>query len=268
MFLRCLYKDVSTIIHIHVNLKPLPTIISTKISLLSHIRMKPEIFKSWIPSHSSIQPYMKYFYKFIAYYMIDYNHSSNIGNIRRQVVGYIMSLKKKLKANNHEENKYHLMFNNVLSPDSDLLQTNTHKGCCLLNANEYNYKLRSVIGQEDEFKVTKWTWFNKQVPDTLLCSWMISRKLVDHTNIGRAIARLLDLVYAPSAGMRDSVGSTTLFFHTSMVVHPGLDGPLRICKFIHKGLLSSLSKKQQSAKVSMNNAALGFDYKLSINMLM
>ena len=97
---------------------------------------------------------------------------------------------------------------------------------------------------------------------------MLSRKLVDHTNIGRAIGRLLDMVYAPSASMRDSIGSTTSFFHTSMVVHPGLDDHLRIRKFIHKGLLSSLLKKQQNGKVSMNNAALGFDYKLSINMLM
>ena len=96
---------------------------------------------------------------------------------------------------------------------------------------------------------------------------MISRKLVDHTNIGRAIGRLLDLVYAPSAGMRDSVGSTIRFFHTSMVVHPGSDDHLRICKFIHEGLLFSLLKKQQNGKFSMNNAALGFDYKLSINML-
>ena len=104
--------------------------------------------------------------------------------------------------------------------------------------------------------------------DTFLYSWMISRKLVDHTNIGRAIGRLLDMVYAPSASMRDSIGSTTSFFHTSMVVHPGLDDHLRIHKFIHKGLLSSLSKKQQNGKVSLNNAALGFDYKLSINMLM
>ena len=97
---------------------------------------------------------------------------------------------------------------------------------------------------------------------------MISRKLVDGTKIGRAIGRLLDLVYALSAGMKDSDGSTTLFFHTSMVAHPGLNDHLHIRKFIHKGLLSSLSKKQQNGKVSMNNAALGFDYKLSINMLM
>ena len=97
---------------------------------------------------------------------------------------------------------------------------------------------------------------------------MVSPKLVDHTNIGRAIERILDMVYAPSMSMRDSIGSTASFFHTSMVVHSGSDYHLRICKFIHKGLLSSLSKKQQSGKVSLNNVALGFDYKLSINLLM
>ena len=98
--------------------------------------------------------------------MIDYNHSINSGNIRRQVVGYIMSLKRKrrikLKAYSPGDNEYYLMFNNVLLSDSDLLRTNTHKGCCMLNATEYNYKLRSVIGREDESKVTKWTWFNKR----------------------------------------------------------------------------------------------------------
>ena len=138
----------------------------------------------------------------------------------------------------------------------------------MLDTNEYNYKLKSEIGQEDGTKITKWTWFNKQVRDTLLCSWMISRELVDGTTIGRAIGRLLDLVYAPSAGMRDSVGSTTSFFHTSMMVHPGSNDHLRIPKFIHKGLLSSLLKQQQNGKVSMNNAALSCDYKLSNNMLM
>ena len=99
---------------------------------------------------------------------------------------------------------YQLMFNHVLLSNSDLLHTNTHKGCCLLNANKYNDKIRSVIGREYLSKVTKWTWFNKQVRDTLLCLWMVSRKLVDGSNIGRAIGRLLDLIYAPSAGMRNS----------------------------------------------------------------
>ena len=107
---------------------------------------------------------MKYFHKLITYYIniIDYNHYNNINNIRKQVVGYIMSMKRKrrtnLKARSPEQDKYHLMFNNVLPSDSDLLCTNTHKGCCLLNSNKYNYKLKSVIGREDEFKVTTFFW--------------------------------------------------------------------------------------------------------------
>ena len=175
----------------------------------------------------------------------------------------------KLKAKGCTEGRYHRIFNNVLESSSDLFQSNTHKGCCVLHAVDYNYKLRSVIGREDDSKVMKWTWFNKQVRDTFLCSWMISRKLVDHTNIGRAIGRILDMVYAPSISMnKDSIGSTTSFFHTSMVVvHPGSDDHLRIRKFIHEGLLSSLSKIQQNGEDSLNNIALGLDYKLPINML-
>ena len=61
--------------------------------------------------------------------------------------------------------------------------------------------------------------------------------MVDHTNIGRAIGCLLDIVYASSASMRDSIGSTTSLFHTSMVVHPGSDDHLHIRKFIHKGFI-------------------------------
>ena len=53
-----------------------------------------------------------------------------------------------------------------------------------------------------------------------------------------------------------------------MVVYSESDDHLCIHKFIHKGLLSSLSKKQQHEKVLLNNVDLGFDYKLSINMLM
>ena len=80
----------------------------------------------------------------------------------------------KVKACNPKEDTYYLMFNNMLLSDSDLLLTNNHKGYCMLNAKEYNFELRSVIGREDDYEVTKWTWFNKQVRDTLLCSWMIS----------------------------------------------------------------------------------------------
>ena len=173
-----------------------------------------------------------------------------------------------MKTEGCAECRYHRMFNNMLESSSDLLRTNTHKGWFVLTATDYNYKLRSVIGQEDNYNVTKWTWFNQQVRDTFLCSWMISRSLVDFSNIGRAIGQLLDVVYAPSASMRKSIGSTTSFFHTSMVVNRGSDDHLRIRKFIHDGLLSSLSKKQQNGEVSLNNVSLGLDYKLPINMLM
>ena len=186
---------------------------------------------------------------FVTYYMFDNNYNIDTWNIRRQVIRYIVSLKRKqrtkLKTKSCEGDKQHLIFNNVLTSDSDLLQYNTHKGYCVLNTKDYNYKLRNVIGQQDEFKVTKLTWFNKIAYDIFLCSWMISRKLVNYTNIGRAIGCLLVVVYVPFVSMCDSIGSIISFFHTSMVVHPGLDDHLLIHKFIHKCLLSSLSKKQQ-----------------------
>ena len=159
-----------------------------------------------------------------------------------------MSLERKqrmkLKGKSYTEDKYHLISNNLLTSSFDLLRSNIHKGCCVLNKTDYNYKLRSVIGQEDNSKVTKWTLFNKQVRDTFLCSWMISRMLLDCTNIGRAIGRILNMVYAPSVLIRDSIGSATSFFHTSMVLNPWSDDHLHMRKFIHTDLLSLLSKKQ------------------------
>ena len=97
----------------------------------------------------------------------------------------------KLKAKKYAEGCHHHMFNNVSEPSSKLLQSNTHKGCCVLNDTGYNDKIRSVIGWENDSKVMKWTWLNKQVRDTFLCSWMISRELNDHNNLGRAIGRIL-----------------------------------------------------------------------------
>ena len=73
-------------------------------------QVKSEIPKSWIPSHSSLQLYVKYFYKFVTYYMIDHNYNTDTWNIRKQVVGYIMSLKRKrgakLKAKGCAEGRY------------------------------------------------------------------------------------------------------------------------------------------------------------------
>ena len=53
-----------------------------------------------------------------------------------------------------------------------------------------------------------------------------------------------------------------------MILHLGSDDHLRIRKFMHEGLLSSLSKEQQHGKISLNNVVLGIDYKLLINMLL
>ena len=73
---------------------------------------------------------------------------------------------------------------------------------------------------------------------------MISRALLDCTDIGRASGCILDEVYIPSVSMRDSIESTTSFFHTLMVIHPGSNDHLRIRKFIHDSLLSLSLKKQ------------------------
>ena len=143
IFLQCLYGNISTIIHIQIQ----PKIYSydhlyKDISTTTPIHTKPEISKLQKSSRSSIQQYIKYFHKLIDYYIIYYE--------QRQVIGYIMSIKRKqrtkTKAQSPEQDKFHLMFNNVLPSDSDRLCTNTHKGCCLLNANKYNYKLRDAIG--------------------------------------------------------------------------------------------------------------------------
>ena len=179
LFLQYLYGDVFTIIRIQVK----PKIHSYRYSHLyqdfstaTSIHMKPEISKSWASSRSSLLPYMKYFHKLIAYYIIDYNHYNNINNTQRQVIGYIMSIKRKwrnnLKARYQEQDKFHLMYNNVLPSDYDLFCTSTHKGCCLLNANEYNYKLKSVIRQEDVSEVKNGRWsINKYATRSFLHEW-------------------------------------------------------------------------------------------------
>ena len=81
--------------------------------------------------------------------MFDHNYNVDTHDIRRQLVSYIMALKRKrgakLKAKGCTEGRYHCMFNNMLESSSDLLRNNTHKGCSVLTATDYNYKLRSVI---------------------------------------------------------------------------------------------------------------------------
>ena len=70
-----------------------------------------------------------------------------------------MALKRKrgekLKTKGCAEGRYHCMFNNVFESSSNLLRTNTYKGYSMLKVMDYNYKLRSVIGREDNYSVTK-----------------------------------------------------------------------------------------------------------------
>lgn len=142
------------------------------------------------------------------------NHVYNIDtwNIRIRIKGFIMLLKRrrrmKLKTKGCGKGHYHHIFKHVLKSSPNLAQSNTHEGCCMLNTTDYNYKLRSVFGQEYSHTNMTWIWFNQQVRDTFLCSWMISRSLVDYSNMGRAIGRILDKVYAPSVSMIDSEGSS------------------------------------------------------------
>ena len=70
-----------------------------------------------------------------------------------------------MKAIGCAEGCYHLIFNHAMESNSDLVWSNAHKGCCVLDTTNYNYKLRSVIGQEDDYKVKKWIWSDKQVRD-------------------------------------------------------------------------------------------------------
>ena len=46
-------------------------------------QVKPESTESWMPSRSSIQPYVKCFYKFVTYYMFDHNYNIDTSDIRR-----------------------------------------------------------------------------------------------------------------------------------------------------------------------------------------
>ena len=136
-----------------------------------------------------------------------------------------------------------------------------------MNTLDYNYKLISVIRREDNFTTNKWKWFDTQVRDIFLLSWVISRSLVGYTNMGKIIGHILDNIYTLSMSLRDSIGSITSYLYTSMVIHPGSNDYLPISNYIYGNMLSSSSKKQQNRKVSLNNGILGVDYKMIINAL-
>ena len=113
-------------------------------------QVRPEAPKSWLPLRSLLQPYVRSFYKFVTYYIIDHYYNTVTWNIKKQVAGYIMSLKRKqrteLKTKVYAEGCYHQIFNHVLESSSNLVQSNTRQGCCVFDITNYNCKPRSMLG--------------------------------------------------------------------------------------------------------------------------
>ena len=78
--------------------------------------------------------------------------------------------KVKAKAKGCAEDRYHRNSNHKLEINSHLVPSCTHAGSCVMNAMNYNYKLRSVIRREDDSTTNKRMWFDTQVRATYLWS--------------------------------------------------------------------------------------------------
>ena len=94
-------------------------------------------------------------------------------------------------------------------------------GSFLVNAIDYNfnYKLRSTFGQEDDFTANKWTWFDMQVSTILLWTRVVSQTLVDYTKIGRIIGGLLNDVQVPSALVTDCNKNMKIHFSINQLYY-------------------------------------------------
>ena len=112
-------------------------------------QVKPEVSKSWSPLHASLKSCAKFFHKYIGYYVIDQNTNNNTWSIRKETKQYIMFVKRKrsgkVKAKGCAEGRYHRNFNHELESRSHLVPSCAHKGSCVMNAMDYNYRLRSQI---------------------------------------------------------------------------------------------------------------------------
>ena len=96
LFLQHLYKDIPTITPIPS--KPETLLQRIRGSMTTPIQVKPEMPKSWMSLCQSLQLYVGYFYKFITYFMIDHKYNIYTWNIKTQLVGYTMVLKRKRGA--------------------------------------------------------------------------------------------------------------------------------------------------------------------------
>ena len=191
------------------------------------IQAKPEASTFWLLLHGSLESSVKHFYKDIGYYVIDQTTNNDTWDIRKQTLGYIMFLKRKLsgemKAKGCAEDRHHQEYNHEVESSSHIVPSYSLVGSCITNAMDYNfnYKPRSVVGREDDCTANKWRWFDIQVHATLLWIWVISRALADYTSMGGIIGGILDNVQAPYVSANNSNRTITSYFPTLMVVHPG-----------------------------------------------
>ena len=70
---------------------------------------------------------------------------------------------RKVKAKGCAKGRYCREYSHKVESSSHIVPSYAHVGSCVTNSMDYNYKLRSVIGQEDNFTVKKWKWFDTQV---------------------------------------------------------------------------------------------------------
>ena len=144
--------------------------------------------------HGSLQSSVTHFYRYIGYYLIDRTTNNNTWDIRKQTLGYIMFLRRKqsrkVKAKRCAKGRHNQKCNQEMESSSYIVPSYAPVGSFLTNNvmdYNFNYKLRSVIGREDNFTTNKRELFDTQVCATLLWIWMISQALVEYINIGRSI---------------------------------------------------------------------------------
>ena len=118
---------------------------------------------------------------------------------------------RKMRVKGCAEGHHHRECNHKVELSLHIIPSYALMGSCLMNVMDYNfnYKLRSVVGREDDFTANKWTWFDIQVCASLMWIWMISQALIDYTNMGRIIGGLLDNVQALYVSASNNNGTIT-----------------------------------------------------------
>ena len=233
IFLRRLYGDISMV----KSIPSKPKILLQRISkfMILSIQAKPETSTFWLLLHESIQSSVTHFYKYIGYYVINRTTNNDTWDIQKQTIGYILFLKRKqsgkMKAKRCAKEHHHRKYNYKVESSSHIIPSYALVGSSLTNTMDYNlyYKLMSVIGREHDFTANKWKCFDIQVRATLLWTWMISRALVDYTDMGRIVSGILDNVQAPYVSMK-TVSDPQ--FHISVHQWWYTQGPMIIYEYI------------------------------------